>query len=73
MYGYKTDVSVAPTSLPIDLTAHKPESVSDFVIFQRNLYFHKGSLVKEDNGDCDAGVLSTKYPDSWIVLLDKGS
>ncbi len=72
MYGYKTEVSVAPTGLAIDATAHKPGSVSDLVIFQGNLDFHKGALLKEDDDDGDTGLLSTKYPGSWAVLLDKG-
>ncbi len=72
MYGYKTEVSVAPGGLAIDLTAHKPGSVSDLAIFQGNLNIHKGSFVKEDDDDHDTGVLSTEYSDSWVVLLDKG-
>ncbi len=31
LYGYKTEVPVAPTGQAIDVTAHKPQSVSDFV------------------------------------------
>ncbi len=72
LYGYKTEISVAPTGHVIDVTAHKPGIVSDLVIFQGNLDFHKGALVKEQDDDCDTGVLSTNYPDSWAVLLDKG-
>ncbi len=64
-------MSVAPTGHAIDVTAHKLGSVSDLVIFQGNQDFYKGALVREEDNDCDTGVLSTNYPDSWAVLLDK--
>jgi len=72
LYGYKTEVSVAPTGHAIDVTAHRPGSVSDLVIFQGNLDFHKQALAKHDNDDKDNGFLSVRYPDHWAVLLDKG-
>ncbi len=41
MYGYKTEVSVAPTVQAIDVIVHKPGSVSDLVILQGNLDIQK--------------------------------
>jgi len=74
LYGYKTEVSVAPTGQAIDVTAHKPGSVSGIVIFLGNLDFHQQALAKhtDDDQDPDTGLLATRYPDSWAVLLDKG-
>ncbi len=72
LYGYKTEVSVAPTGHAIDVTAHKPGSISDLVIFQGNLDFHKQALTKHDDDDQDNGLHSVRYPDNWAVLLDKG-
>ncbi len=43
----RTEVSVAPTSLAIDTTDHKPGSVSDLVIFRETLIFTREHFSKE--------------------------
>ncbi len=73
MYGYKTESSVAPTGLAIDTTEHKSGSISDLVIFNGNLQFHQEGIIKYgDNEDITDPSLSTKFPHSWAVLMDKG-
>ncbi len=49
LYGYKTEVSVAPTGQAINGTEHKPGRISDLNIFHQNLDFHSQALTK--NGD----------------------
>ena len=74
LYGYKTEVSVAPTGYAVDLSEHSKGSISDLTIFRENLEYHRAMLAKHpDEGEIqDHGVLSTKYPANWGVLMDKG-
>ncbi len=73
LYGYKTEVSVALTGLAIDTTDHKPGNISDLVIFQVNLQCHQEGLIKYgEDADLPDPSTSTKFPDSWAVLMDKG-
>ncbi len=65
---------MAPIGQTIDVTAHKPGSVSDIVIFQGNVDFHQQYLAKhtDNDQDPDTSLLATRYPDNWAVLMDKG-
>ena len=67
-------MSVAPTGYAIDLSEHSKGCISDLTIFHGNFKYHCEMLAKHpDEGDIqDQGVLSTKYPASWGVLMDKG-
>ncbi len=72
LYGYKTEVLVAPTGLAIDTLEHKPGIISDLVIFHGNPLFHQEGLIKcGDNADITDPSPSTKFPDSCAILMDK--
>ncbi len=73
LYCHKTEVTVTPTGLAIDTTEHKPGSIYNLVSVQANLRFHQESLIKYgDDEDITDPSLSTKFPDSSGVLMDKG-
>ena len=46
LYCYKTEESVTQRGQAINVTHHKPGSISDLVIFQCNLDFHNQALNK---------------------------
>lgn len=74
LYGFKTEVSVTPSGQAVDSTDHKPGSIADIVIFRDNIDFHKEVLKKvgPDTEIVDDVETSTKFPDSWAILMDKG-
>ncbi len=64
---------MAPTGQAINVTDHKPGSISDLVIFQCNLDFHNQALNKygEDQYIADTTFVSAKFPENWAVCMDK--
>ncbi len=72
--GYNTEVCVAPTGQEINVTDHKPDSISDLVIFQHIIDFQNQALNKygEDKDIADTTFVSAKFPENWIILMDKG-
>lgn len=74
LYGYKSEVSVAPNGQAINCVAHEPGSVSDLTILNKNIEFHKERLKKisDEEGLQDNGMLSNTYQDSWAIIMDKG-
>ena len=57
-YGYKTEFSVSPSGLCVNVTSHAPGSHSDLTIFRKNMRAHKQMLQKSpgeqlapDNGE----------------------
>ncbi len=74
LYGFKTEVSVTPSGQAVDVTDHSAGSISDFVIFRNNLNFHNQALKKfgDDTKIADDIEMSSKFPDSWAILMDKG-
>ncbi len=41
-------------------------------MFQGNLDFHYQELAKHTDNNQDTSLLTTRYPDNWAVLMDKG-
>ncbi len=74
LYGFKTEVSVTPSGQAVDIMVHKPGSISDFVIFQENIEFHNSALTEfgKDTEIVDNIETFTKFPDSWVILMDNG-
>ncbi len=46
LYGFKTEESVTPSGQEVNVTNHKPGSISDFVIFQDNMTSNDQVLKK---------------------------
>ncbi|KAJ8577028.1 hypothetical protein ON010_g2179 [Phytophthora cinnamomi] len=74
LHGYKTEVSVLPTGLAINCSRHYKGSEADITIFRKNKAFHVAAATKPatDDSMADDGPLRETYPDSWMILADKG-
>jgi hypothetical protein len=74
LHGYKMEVSVLPTGLAINCSHHYKGSEADITIFRKNKEFHVAAATKPatDDNMPDDGPLKEEYPESWIILADKG-
>ena len=54
-YGYKSKLYVLPNGIAIGCTAHQSGSVSDLVIFRKNLEWHQAALSKTDRENALTG------------------
>ncbi|KAG6610395.1 succinyl-CoA:3-ketoacid coenzyme A transferase [Phytophthora cinnamomi] len=74
LHGYKTEVSVLPTGLAITCSNHYRGSEADITIFRKNNAFHVVAATKPATDDdmADDGPLHDQYPESWVILADKG-
>lgn len=71
LYGYKTEVSVAPNGMAIYASEHVPAAVSDIEIFKRNIRTHRQLTLKDDDEKSIADPDSLEN-DAWAILFDKG-
>lgn len=65
-----------PNGLAIGCTEQYSSSVSDLVIFKKNLDWHKGALQQtekeEEEEIIDLGTVRRDSGESWAVVMDKG-
>lgn len=74
LYGIKTEVSVLPIGLAVDMSVPCKGSVSDKIIMQERVSVHV-KLTKKMTDEMvinDNEVLKEQYPNSWCILADKG-
>ncbi len=62
---------MAPTDHAINTTEHKLGSISDLVIFQKNINFLNQALTNHGDDDkiLDNGYLLMKYPENWAIFI----
>ena len=75
LYGYKTEASVLPSGLAIDVTDHAKGATSDITIFKENIDFHKNQ-IRKDGDDLMIHDPVKDEPEqqhtTWAILFDKG-
>ena len=74
LYGCKTEASVLPNGLAVYIPPHYAGATFDLDMFRRHLSHHRELLRKRgaQHGMTDNTKLREKYPNLWVVLLDKG-
>ena len=64
-----------PNGIAIGCTAHQPGSVSDLVIFRKNLEWHQAALSKTDREKRTyphVVLMAEEYDEKWALLTGKG-
>jgi hypothetical protein len=73
-YGFKTEVGHAPNGLAMFVGDTHAGSVHDFTIFKEKVDVYRDFLHKrpDDHNMADDGEMHEEYPDSWVMMVDKG-